>query len=131
MKETIDVVVCGAHLSGMALNPQLIERGAILVEATQSATEYRLYAIAGGPPFRPAMVKVSQEGVAIPVEVWRLSAAAFGDFVSLIPAPLGIGKVKLADGRVECGFIAEPIVLEGATDISQFGGWRNYIASLQ
>lgn len=131
LKESIDVVVCGAHLSGMALNPQLLERQAELVEATTSAPEYKLYAIAGGPPFRPAMVKVSEGGHAIPVEVWRLSAAAFGDFVSLIPAPLGIGKVKLADGRIECGFIAEPIALEGATDISHFGGWRHYIASLQ
>ena len=130
MKNYIDVVVCGAHLSGMGLNPQLIERGAILLEATESASEYRLYAIAGGPPFRPARVKVSTDGSAIPVEVWRLSVAAFGDFVSLIPAPLGIGKVKLADGREVCGFIAEPIALEGATDITHLGGWRNYMASL-
>lgn len=130
MKDHIDVVVCGAHLSGMALNPQLLERDAVLIQATESAAEYRLYAIAGGPPFRPAMVKVTQAGVAIPVEVWRLSAAAFGDFVSLIAAPLGIGKVRLADGRQECGFIAEPIALEGASDISHFGGWRNYMASL-
>lgn len=131
MKEFIDVVVCGAHLSGMALNPQLLERGATLVEATTSSPEYKMFAIAGGPPFRPAMIKVSTGGQALPVEVWRLSAAAFGDFVSLIPAPLGIGKVVLADGRVECGFIAEPIALEGATDITYFAGWRNYVASLQ
>ena len=131
MKDHIDVVVCGAHLSGMALNPQLLERDAVLIQATESAAEYRLYAFAGGPPFGRALVKVSHGGAAIPVEVWRLSAAAFGDFVSLIPAPLGIGKVKLAHGRVECGYIAEPIALDGATDISHFGGWRNYMASLQ
>lgn len=130
IKETIDIVVCGAHLSGMALNPQLLDRQAVLVEATISSPHYKMYAIAGGPPFRPAMIKVPEGGQALPVEVWRLSAAAFGDFVSHIPAPLGIGKVILADGRVECGFIAEPISLQGATDITHFGGWRNYVASL-
>lgn len=130
MKEYVDVVVCGAHLSGLALNYQLQERDAVLLEATHSSPEYKLYAIAGGPPFRPAMVKVSEGGRSIPVEVWRLSTAAFGDFVSLIPAPLGIGKVNLIGERVECGFIAEPIALQGAVDITHFGGWRNYVASL-
>lgn len=129
MQAFIDIVVCGAHLSGMALNPQLLDRGASLVTATLSAPSYRMYVIAG-KPLRPAMVKVSTNGVALPVEVWRLSAAAFGDFVSQIPAPLGIGKVELSDGKLLSGFIAEPIALEGAEDITDFGGWRNYIGSL-
>ncbi len=124
----VDVVVCGAHLSGMPLNPQLLQRGGILIEATTSASEYLLYAIAGGPPYRPAMVRVKENGAAIPVEVWRLDIAAFGDFVRLIPEPLGIGKVKLSDGRWEAGFIAEPIALQGATDITHYGGWRAYMA---
>jgi len=128
---TFDVVVCGAHLSGMALNHQLVERGGTLVAATQSAPCYQLWLIADAPPLkRPAMVRVSQGGVAIPVEIWRLSAQGFAEFVQLIPAPLGVGKVLLADGQRYCGFIAEPIALEGATDISHLGGWRAYIQSL-
>jgi allophanate hydrolase len=126
----IQLVVCGAHLSGMALNHQLLDRGGVLVKATESAPIYRFYALAGGPPFRPGMVRVASNGVAIPVEVWALSAAGFGDFVSQIPSPLGIGKVVLADDSVVSGFICEPYALDGATDISSLGGWRNYIASL-
>jgi len=125
----VDIVVCGAHLSGMALNPQLVTRGGVLVEVTTSAVEYRLYAIAGGPPYRPALVRVIEGGDAIPVEVWRLDVAAFGDFVRLIPEPLGIGKVKLIDGRWVAGFIAEPIALVGAADITHYGGWRAYMAA--
>ncbi len=130
-QKTIDLVVCGAHLSGMALNPQLLDRGAVLISTTTSAPCYKLYVIADQPPLRrPAMVRVNDGGVAIPVEVWRLSAAAFGDFVSQIPAPLGIGKVLLADGTQVSGFIAEAIAQDGAVDISHLGGWRAYIASL-
>ena len=47
-----------------------------------------------------------------------------------IPAPLGIGKVKVANGSMVSGFICEPYGLEGATEITQLGGWRAYMASL-
>lgn len=88
-----------------------------------------LYALAGGPPLRPGMVRVAQGGCAIEVEVWELLASERGTFVAGIPAPLGLGKVELADGRHETGFICEPCGVEGATDISGFGGWRRYLAS--
>jgi allophanate hydrolase len=126
----IQIVVCGAHLSGMVLNPQLTDRGGILIKATESAPKYRFYALAGGPPYRPGMVRVITGGVAIPVEVWSLPPAGFGDFVNHIPSPLGIGKVELADGSLVSGFVCEPFALEGAKDISDVGGWRNYIQSL-
>ncbi len=47
--------------------------------------------------------------------------------LAAIPAPLGIGKVELADGRWESGFICDSYGLEGATDISEFGGWRSWL----
>ena len=43
---------------------------------------------------------------------------------------LAIGSVVLADGTLVKGFIAEPRAIEGARDITTFGGWRAYIASL-
>ena len=45
------------------------------------------------------------------------------------PHPLGLGSVQLADGRWVHGFICEPAALEGATDISHWGGWRAWLAS--
>jgi allophanate hydrolase len=126
---TIPVAVCGAHLSGLPLNPQLTSRGARLLCAIDSAPRYRLYALPGGPVARPGMVRVSEGGQAIPLEVWSVPAEHFGSFVAGIPAPLGIGKVELADGRVVPGFICEGIGTEGATDITHFGGWRNYLAN--
>lgn len=121
------LVVCGAHLDGLALNGQLRQRGARLIEATHSSKDYKLYALAGGPPLRPGMLRVADGGVSIAVEVWELPSSELGSFLTGIPAPLGLGKVQLADGRWESGFICEPYGLEGATDISHLGGWRAYL----
>jgi len=129
---TIDVVVCGAHLSGLPLNHQLIDRNARLMEATHTAARYRFYALAGEPPFRPGLVRDIREGqgATIAVEIWRVPADHFGSFVAGIPAPLGIGKVELADGRWVCGFICEPWGIVGAKDITDVGSWRNYIEAV-
>ena len=122
------LVVCGAHLSGMALNGQLIELGAELLCATRTADTYRLYALTEFSPPRPGLIRVSEQGVAIEVEVWQLSYAAFGQFVSAIPSPLCIGKVILEDGSMHSGFLCEQIAVQNARDISHFKGWRGFIA---
>lgn len=126
----LQVAVCGAHLQGQPLNGQLTQRGARLVQRTRTAPVYRLYALPGGPPLRPALVRVpeGETGAAIEVEVWELPARHFGDFVAAIPAPLGIGTTVLADGRRVSGFICEGAGLAGALDITAHGGWRAYLA---
>jgi hypothetical protein len=97
----VRLAVVGAHLSGLPLNDQLTERGARLVAATHTAARYRLYALPDGK--RPGLVQVEAGGAAIACEVWELPAAHFGSFVASIPAPLGIGKVTLADGAAVTG----------------------------
>ncbi len=124
----IEVVVCGAHLEGQPLNWQLVERDAHLVEKTYSASSYQLYALADGK--RPAMIRNVEAGVAIEVEVWSLPVRNFGSFVAGIPAPLGIGRVELQDGRWLSGFICEGYGLEGAKNISRHGGWKNWLKQL-
>ena len=126
----IAMAVVGAHLSGMPLNGELTRRGATFVRAASTGPEYRLYALPGGPPHRPGLVRVKEDGCSIAVEVWALDAAAFGEFVAAIPAPLGIGTVRLADGSSVMGFLCEQAALDGARDITASGGWRNYVASL-
>jgi allophanate hydrolase len=121
----VRVAVCGAHLTGMPLNPQLTSRGARLVSTTHTAPLYRLHALADGK--RPGLIRVTADGEAgarIEVEVWELPAAQFGSFVAAIPAPLGIGRTLLADGTEVSGFICEAAGLVGATDITAYGGWR-------
>jgi allophanate hydrolase len=127
----IEVAVCGAHLDGLPLNGQLRERGAVLVARTRSAPRYRFYALPGGPPARPGLVRVASGGAAIEVELWRVPSAAFGSFVAGVPAPLAIGKLELADGRQVCGFLCEAHAVSGAEDITAQGGWRSYLSSLR
>ncbi|MCU1719149.1 allophanate hydrolase [Pseudomonas sp. 5P_3.1_Bac2] len=122
------LVVCGAHLDGLALNWQLRNRGGRLLRQTSTAPNYRLYALPGGPPQRPGLHRVTHAGVAIEVEVWDLPSAELGSFLTGIPAPLGLGKVELADGSWLTSFICESHALACAQDISHFGGWRAYLA---
>jgi len=124
----VRVAVCGAHLEGLPLNHQLTSRGAHLVARTHSSPDYKLYALPGGPPFRPGMVRVPQGGSAIEVEVWEMADREFGSFVAGIPAPLGIGTLTLADGSSVTGFICEQYAVQDAQDITHFGGWRAYLA---
>ncbi|MDX5374006.1 MAG: allophanate hydrolase [Pseudomonadaceae bacterium] len=127
----VRVAVVGAHLTGMPLNFQLTSRDAVLVEQTTSSADYRLYALPGTVPPKPGLARVAEDGAEIIVELWDVPQARFGEFVAEIPPPLGIGNLQLADGRWVKGFICEPYALAGARDITAFGGWRAFIASLQ
>ena len=124
----VELAVVGAHLTGQPLNRQLTSRGAQLVSTCQSAPDYRLYALANTTPPKPGLVRSPGfAGPGIELEVWRMSDAAFGSFVAEVPQPMGIGTVKLSDGRTVKGFMCETAALEGATDITHFGGWRAYL----
>jgi allophanate hydrolase len=123
----VTVAVCGAHLSGLPLNWQLTQRGAKLLRTVRSARCYRLFALPGGPPKRPGMLRVDEGGAAIDMEVWALAATEFGSFVAGIPAPLGIGTVLLDDGTSVQGFVCEAHATAQAQDISHFGGWLAYL----
>ena len=122
------IAVVGAHLSGMPLNGELRVLNARFVEETQTAPDYRLYALAGTTPPKPGMLRVAEgKGSSIALEIWALSAEGFGRFVAGVPSPLSIGTLRLADGRTVHGFLVEPLATEGARDISEFGGWRTFV----
>jgi allophanate hydrolase len=126
------IAVIGAHLSGMPLNGELRDLNARFVEQTETAPDYRLYALSGTVPAKPGMLRVaSGQGASIDLEIWAMSAESFGRFVASIPSPLGIGTIRLQDGRQIQGFLVEPEAINGARDISGFRGWRAFVASAQ
>jgi allophanate hydrolase len=129
---SVKVAVVGAHLSGMPLNSQLTERGAVLAATTETAPHYQFFALPGTVPPKPGLVRVAPgTGSSIAVEVWSMPVEHYGSFVAMIPAPLGIGTLELADGSAVQGFLCEALATAGAQDISHFGGWRAYIAALK
>jgi allophanate hydrolase len=128
--DEIAIAVVGAHLSGMVLNNELKALGGRLLEAASTAPDYRLYALDTSPP-KPGMLRVAAgTGSSIELELWALSAASFGKFVAAIPPPLSIGTLRLADGRGVKGFIVEAADINGARDISAFGGWRAFVTEV-
>ncbi|MEY2687935.1 MAG: hypothetical protein RL375_2133, partial [Pseudomonadota bacterium] len=104
-----------------------------LISATHTAPLYQLYALPGTVPPKPGMVRVgaadAAQGTAIAVEVWAMPLSQLGSFLALIPAPLGLGSIELADGSSVHGFVCEAHAVAGADPISHHGGWRAYLAA--
>jgi allophanate hydrolase len=125
----IELVVVGAHLTGLPLNRELTELGARFVREVETTPDYRFYALPGTKPAKPGLLRVGDgEGVRVKAEIWSLDAAGFGAFVARIPPPLGVGALRLADGGSAKGFLVEAQATIGAEDISALGGWRAYLA---
>lgn len=124
----LELAVVGAHLSGMALNGEVLKLGGRLVRQARTTAAYRLFALPGAPA-RPGLLRVADGGSTIDVEVWALPAAAFARFVAAIPAPLGIGRLDLTDGSQPSGFLVEAVATADAEEITSYGGWRAYRAA--
>lgn len=124
LPDSLLLAVVGAHLSGMPLNRQLTDLGAVLAEETTTAAAYRLYDLGTAPP-KPGLIR-DPGGTAIVVEVWRLGLEEFARFVDGLASPMAIGHLELADGRWVNGFVVEPYAVASAIDITSYGGWRPY-----
>ena len=131
MGDEIELAVVGAHLSGLPLNGELTSRGARFLRTVATACDYQLFALPGGPPRRPGLLRVEEgAGHAIETEVWALDPAAFGSFVASVPSPLAIGTLRLSDGTTPKGFVVELAATVAAESISSYGGWRAYLGRL-
>lgn len=125
----IEVAVCGAHMAGLPLNPQLTDLGGTFVKATSTSANYKLFKLNGFNPPRPGLLRVAENGSAIALEVWQLPIENYGKFVAGVPAPLGFGTLTLLDGSAVQGFMCEAYATQNAEDISHLSGWRAFLAS--
>jgi allophanate hydrolase len=122
------LAVVGAHMRGLALNQQLLDVRARYVATVRTAPLYRFYLLPNTKPERPGMIQDKTGGVGIELELWDMSWAALGQFMAKVPAPLTIGTVQTEDGELVKGFLCESFAVEGAREISSFGGYRKYLA---
>jgi allophanate hydrolase len=126
--DRIDLAVCGAHMSDLPLNAELTRLGARLVRRDKTAPHYKFYALAGGPPARPGLVRHTGSGSgSVALEIWSLPKSALGQFIEGIPAPLAIGSVELWDGTWVKSFVCEADGTKGGHDITELGDWRQYL----
>lgn len=112
----------GAHMSGLGLNHQVTSLGGRFLHVATTAPAYRLYALGA----RPGMVRCDS-GAPIGGELWALPTSAVGALLAQVSTPLGFGTVQLSDGPC-LGFLAEAAGVADARDITEYGGWRGWLA---
>lgn len=134
LASSIQLAVVGAHLKGLPLHWQLEKVNATLIKATTTSPNYRLYALPpSGPVLKPGLRRVEENGAKIKIEVYAVPIETFGEFIAMVPQPLGIGSVECEDGSWCKSFICEEIgyTAPGTKDITEFGGWAKYMESLK
>ncbi|HEX5142988.1 MAG TPA: hypothetical protein VFW21_03875 [Mycobacterium sp.] len=126
--DAVQLAVNGTLMRGLVLNPNLLDVGATFVHETTTAPCYRLWSI---DDVHPAMIRQTDgSGVAVAVEVWSVPRAGIASVLLAEPPGLSVGKVTLADGSVVLGVIGEPSLVQGQREITAYGGWRAYTATL-
>lgn len=129
--ETLLVAVCGAHMRGMPLEPQMKQCEAEFHSEAQTDDSYRFYALAAKDPIRPGLIRgAAGSGAPIALELWTITPAGLGRLMTMIDPPLGIGTLQLSDGRKVKGFVCEAIAAQtAAKDITSLGSWRAFMAA--
>lgn len=127
MTEMLHLAVNGTLMRGLALNHNLAEAGATFVREDTTAPCYRLWSI---DDRHPAMIcTTDHSGTSVALEIWEIPFVGLADVLLKEPAGLAIGKIMLADHSEVLGVIAEPHLVEGQREITDFAGWRGYITS--
>lgn len=123
----IELFVNGTLMRGLALHHNL--DGAEFLGAFLTAPVYRLYSI---DDVHPGMFEVETGGVSVAGEIYRMSDELCARVESGEPPHLYRGPVRLSDGHTVEGILFPRALAEGHyKDISEFGDWRAYIATLR
>ncbi|MDB1125453.1 allophanate hydrolase-related protein [Vibrio algarum] len=126
MSKTTLLAVNGTLMHGLELNSNLTNVGGKFIREDKTEPHYRLWSINDK---HPAMIRTKEKNNCVALELWELPMEAFATVLSNEPAGLSIGKVTLANGTIVLGVLGEPWLVEGQLEITETGGWRNYIAT--
>ena len=101
--------------------------GAEFLGKARTAAKYRLFSI--GDEY-PAMIEVSEDGVQIWCELYKVPVELWPSIHASEPPGLEREVIELADGRTVWGMVGTPDLIQSrGTDISRFGGWKEYRAA--
>ena len=123
---TIYLAVNGTLMRGLALNPNLVNAGAVFVREARTSPKYRLWSIEDA---YPAMQRDDAEGAEIDLEIWEIPLSGLIEVLKNEPPGLVLGKIELRDGNWEFGILGESYLCQGRLEITQWGGWKKYSAS--
>jgi gamma-glutamylcyclotransferase (GGCT)/AIG2-like uncharacterized protein YtfP len=118
--------VNGTLMRGCELNQNMHDAGARFVRQARTAPIYRCWSIDDG---YIGMLRVATGGAHVSVEIWDVDEHGLVHILQNEPPGLTIGRVVLEDQTEVLGVLAEPYATAGRTDITHFGGWREYMAS--
>jgi gamma-glutamylcyclotransferase (GGCT)/AIG2-like uncharacterized protein YtfP len=121
-----ELFVNGTLMRGLALHNNLA--GATFLREAHTAPKYRLHSIGDR---HPGMFEVTEGGVSVSGEVYRVPTEVWARVEAGEPPNLYRGRVELADGEQVFGILyPQAAVRPEHRDISAFGGWRAYVATL-
>ena len=124
-KNSLILAVNGTLMRGLELENNLKAVNAIFIKESQTEKAYRLFSI---DDKYPAMVK-DEQGAAIDVELYEISKEGMQEVLSKEPEGLTIKEITLIDGSKVQGVVGLPFIIENRKEITNYGGWRNYLAS--
>lgn len=127
MPNAVKLAVNGTLMRGLELNKNMLSAGAQFLHESRTEPAYRLWSINDR---HPAMLRVAEGGLSVEVEVWNVPPEGLANILLQEPPGLSIGKVKLHDGETVLGVLGEQILCVSGKEITEFGGWRKYIATL-
>jgi gamma-glutamylcyclotransferase (GGCT)/AIG2-like uncharacterized protein YtfP len=123
---SVDLFVNGTLMRGLSLHANLL--GAEFLGERRTAPVFRLHSIGD---VHPGMFEVDRGGVAVEGELYRVPDDVLRRLEAGEPPGLYRGPVRLEDGQVVQGILYPRALAEGVhPDISTYGGWRAYVASL-
>lgn len=122
------VFICGSALRGQPDHSNLGE--AKFIREAKTRRLYRLHAAGNG--WHPAIYEVAEGGISIPGEVYELTLEQFANLAATEPPNMYPSDVVLEDGEVLTAFLYPRELVEkyNWVDISDYGGWATYKASL-
>jgi hypothetical protein len=120
----VELAVNGGLMRGFEFNKNLTEVNAVFIREAKTRSVYRMFSI---NDVHPAMYKVNEGGNEISVEIWDIDEKGLVSVLENEPEGLCVGKIELNDGSVLLGVLGEEIICKGMKEITEYGGWKEYL----